>query len=73
MCSNYRGLTLLSFPGPSQGALERGIRRIVDPQFKKQQSGFCPGCGTVDWLYTIRRVLEGAWEFIQSTVELVPG
>lgn len=26
---------------------------------------FCPGCGTLEQLYTLTRVLEGSWEFVR--------
>ncbi|TWW78160.1 R2DM Retrovirus-related Pol polyprotein from type II retrotransposable element [Takifugu flavidus] len=43
---------------------------VVVPLFKKgdrreEQCGFRPGRGTVDQLYTLSRVFEGAWEFAQ--------
>ncbi|KAI3364680.1 hypothetical protein L3Q82_011453 [Scortum barcoo] len=46
--------------------LERRIRPIVDPRIQEEQCGFHrPGRGTLDQLYTLRRVLEGLWEFAQ--------
>ncbi|TWW59217.1 General transcription factor II-I repeat domain-containing protein 2 [Takifugu flavidus] len=66
VCSNYRGITLLSLPGKVySGVLERRVRRIVEPRIQEEQCGFRPERGTVDQLYTISRVLEGAWEFAQ--------
>ena len=66
VCSNYRGITLLSLPGKVySGVLERRVRRIVEPRIQEEQCGFRPGCGTVDQLYTLCRILEGAWEFAQ--------
>ncbi|TWW81820.1 R2 Retrovirus-related Pol polyprotein from type I retrotransposable element [Takifugu flavidus] len=66
VCSNYRGITLLSLPGKVYSAvLERRVRRIVEPRIQEEQCGFRPGCGTLDQLYTLSRVLEGAWEFAQ--------
>ena len=66
MCSNYRGITLLSLPGKVYSeVLERGIRRIVESRIQEVQCGFCPGRGTVDQLYTLSRILEGAWEYTQ--------
>ncbi|TWW77032.1 R2DM Retrovirus-related Pol polyprotein from type II retrotransposable element [Takifugu flavidus] len=66
VCSNYRGITLLSLPGKVySGVLERRFRRIVEPQIQEEQCGFRPGRGTVDQLYTLSRVFEGACEFAQ--------
>ena len=61
VCSNYRGITLLSLPGKVySGVLERRIRRIVKSRIREVQCGFRPGRGTVDQLYTLGRILEGA-------------
>ncbi|KAI3377937.1 hypothetical protein L3Q82_009067 [Scortum barcoo] len=67
VCSNYRGITLLSLPGKVYArVLERRIRPIVDPRIQEEQCGFRPGRGTLDQLYTtLHRVLEGLWEFAQ--------
>ena len=66
VCSNYRGITLLSLPGKVYSrVLERRVRLIVEPRIQEEQCGFRPGRGTMDQLYTLARVLEGAWEFAQ--------
>jgi hypothetical protein len=66
VCSNYRGITLLSLPGKVYSrVLERRIRPIVEPRIQEEQCGFRPGRGTLDQLYTLHRVLEGSWEFAQ--------
>ncbi|KAL0152538.1 hypothetical protein M9458_052261 [Cirrhinus mrigala] len=66
VCSNYRGITLLSLPGKVYTrVLERRIRPIVKPRIQEEQCGFRPGRGTMDQLYTLFRVLEGSWEFAQ--------
>ncbi|XP_028272713.1 uncharacterized protein LOC114443008 [Parambassis ranga] len=66
VCSNYRGITLLSLPGKVYArVLERRIWPIVDPRIQEEQWGFRPGCAILDQLYTLRRVLEGSWEFAQ--------
>ncbi|GAA6083977.1 receptor-type tyrosine-protein phosphatase F-like, partial [Tachysurus ichikawai] len=66
MCSNYRGITLLSLPGKVYArVLERRIRPIVEPRIQEEQCGFRPGRGTLDHLYTLTRLLEGSWEFAQ--------
>nr|XP_054589525.1 RNA-directed DNA polymerase from mobile element jockey isoform X1 [Nothobranchius furzeri] len=66
VCSNYRGITLLSLPGKVYSkVLERRVRSIVESKIEEEQCGFRPGRGTVDQLYTLARVMEGAWEFAQ--------
>ncbi len=61
MCSNYRGITLLSLPGKVYArVLERRIRPIVEPRIQEEQCGFRPGRGTLDQLYTLSKVLEGS-------------
>ncbi len=66
VCSNYRGITLLSLPGKVYArVMERRIRPIVEPRIQEEQCGFRPGRGTQDQLYTLSRVLEGSWEFSQ--------
>jgi len=58
--------TLLSLPGKVySGVLERRIRWLVESRIQEVQCGFRPGRRTVDQLYTLSRVLEGAWEFAQ--------
>ncbi|TWW56354.1 hypothetical protein D4764_08G0003410 [Takifugu flavidus] len=75
VCSNYRGITLLSLPGKVySGVLETRVRRIVEPRIHEEQCGFCPGRGTVDQLYTLSRVFVGALEFAQPVhIEYVSG
>ena len=64
ICSNYRGIKLLSLPGKvCSGVLENRVRWIVEPWIQEEQCGFSPRCITVDQLYTFSMVLEGAWEF----------
>ncbi|KAK3510818.1 hypothetical protein QTP70_022736 [Hemibagrus guttatus] len=66
VCSNYRGITLLSLPGKVYSrVLERRIRPLVEPRIQEEQCGFRPSRGTLDQLYTLHRVLEGSWEFAQ--------
>ncbi|KAK3528654.1 hypothetical protein QTP70_007199 [Hemibagrus guttatus] len=66
VCSNYRGITLLSLPGKVYSrVLERRFRLLVKPWIQEEQCNFRPGCGTLDQLYTLHRVLEGSWEFAQ--------
>ncbi|KAK3505944.1 hypothetical protein QTP70_018870, partial [Hemibagrus guttatus] len=66
VCSNYRGITLLSLPGKVYSrVLERRVRPLVEPRIQEEQCGFRPSRGTLDQLYTLHRVLEGSWEFSQ--------
>ncbi|KAK3557951.1 hypothetical protein QTP86_003867 [Hemibagrus guttatus] len=66
VCSNYRGITLLSLPGKVYSrVLERRVRPLVEPWIQEEQCGFQPSRGTLDQLYTLHRVLEGSWEFAQ--------
>ncbi|KAK3536886.1 hypothetical protein QTP86_027004 [Hemibagrus guttatus] len=66
VCSNYRGITLLSLPGKVYSrVLERRVRLLVEPRIQEDQCGFRPSRGTLDQLYTLHRVLEGSWEFAQ--------
>ena len=54
VCSNYRGITLLSLPWKVYArVLERRIRPIVEPWIQEEQCGFRPGRGTLDQLYTL--------------------
>ncbi|KAK3539329.1 hypothetical protein QTP70_001214 [Hemibagrus guttatus] len=66
VCSNYRGITLLSLPGKVYSrVLERRVRPLVEPRIEKEQCSFQPSRGTLDQLDTLHRVLEGSWEFAQ--------
>ncbi|KAK3508160.1 hypothetical protein QTP70_015359, partial [Hemibagrus guttatus] len=66
VCSNYRGITLLSLPGKVYSrVLERRVRPLVEPRIQEEQCSFRPNRGTLDQLYTLHRVLEGSWEFAQ--------
>ncbi|KAK3557563.1 hypothetical protein QTP70_030496 [Hemibagrus guttatus] len=66
VCSNYRGIKLLSFPGKVYSrVLERRVRPLVEPRIQEEQCGFRPSHGTLDQHYTLHRVLEGSWEFAQ--------
>ena len=55
----------------SSASLVRSIRGywrgrwIVESLIQEEQCGVRPGRGTVDQLYTLSRVLEGAWESAQ--------
>ena len=62
--ANYTGITLLSLPGKVYSkVLERRVRPIVEPQIEEEQCRFLPGRGTTDQLFTLAKILEGAWEY----------
>uniref|UniRef100_A0A3P8RJK0 Reverse transcriptase domain-containing protein n=1 Tax=Astatotilapia calliptera TaxID=8154 RepID=A0A3P8RJK0_ASTCA len=66
VCSNYRGITLLSLSWKVYArVLERRVRPLVEPRRQEEQCGFRPGHGTLDQLFILSRILEGAWEFAQ--------
>ena len=66
VCSNDQGIILLSLPGKVYSrVLESRERLLVEPRIQEEQCGFLPGCGTLDQLYTLVRVLEGVWKFAQ--------
>ncbi|TWW74372.1 R2DM Retrovirus-related Pol polyprotein from type II retrotransposable element [Takifugu flavidus] len=70
VCSNYRGITLLSLPGKVYArVLEKRIRLLVEPLIEEEQCGFRPGHGTTDHLFTLAGVLEGSWEVAQPDLE----
>ncbi|KAK3538840.1 hypothetical protein QTP86_015967 [Hemibagrus guttatus] len=57
VCSNYRGITLLSLPGKVYSTvLERRVRPLVEPRIQEEQCGFRPSRGTLDQLYILHRV-----------------
>ena len=59
-----KAITLLSLPGKVYSkVLEKRIRPIVKPQIEEEKCGFRPGRGTTDKLFTLARILEGAWEY----------
>ena len=72
VCSNYRGITLLSLPRKVYSrVLERSLRPIVEPQLQVEQCGFRPGRGTMDQHFTLAGLLGGHGSLpIQSTCAL---
>ena len=63
---DYREITLLSLPRKVySGVLERRVCRIIKPQIQEEQCGFRLRHGTVEQLYTLSTVLEGAWKLAQ--------
>ena len=60
------GFTFISLPGKVYSrVLENKVHLVIDPWIQEKQCGFHPGRRTLDQLYTLARVLEGAWHFAQ--------
>lgn len=61
VCVNYRGITLLSFPGKVfAGVMEGILQPIVEPRIQEEQCRFHPGSGTVGQLFELLQVTEWA-------------
>ena len=63
-CSNWRGITLLSVPSKILGniLIER-IRKVVDKELRKEQTGFRQGKGTSDQIFILRNIIEQSVEW----------
>ena len=62
-CGNYRGISLLSMAGKifARIVLNRPIANS-EANLPEAQCGFCPGCSTVDMIFTVRQVQEKCLE-----------
>ena len=59
-------ITVCSLPGQVYaGMLEKRVQLTVETQIQEERCKFCPGLGALDQLYTLARILEGAWELAQ--------
>ena len=57
--TNYRGISLLSFPENVHAkCLENRCREIVESQLKNAQCEFCPGRFTMDQIFAFQQVFE---------------
>ncbi|CAH1270907.1 Hypp4507 [Branchiostoma lanceolatum] len=64
VCSNYRGITLLSVPGKVfANVILARLRPLLIRKQRKEQSGFTPGRSTVDRILTLRLLAEKRREF----------
>ena len=64
MCSHYLKITLCSVPRKVYTrVLERRMWLLLEPRIQEEQCGFRPGSVTLDQLYTLVKVWEGALEF----------
>ena len=64
LCSNYRGITLLSVPGKvlNRVILER-LKGPVDRTLRDQQAGFRPGRSCINQITTLRIIVEQSIEW----------
>ncbi len=61
---NYRGITWLHFSREVYSkVLERRVQLLVKPWIEEEQCRFHPGHETIDHLFILATILEGAWEF----------
>ena len=68
VCSNHRGITLLSIPGKlfAMILLER-IRPTFHNHRRSEQAGFTAGRSTTEQCFAIRQIIEKSKEFNKST------
>ena len=58
-CTNYRGISPLSFPGKVFAkCLERKCPETVESKLKVGQSGFHPGRSKTDQIFTVKQIFE---------------
>ena len=63
MC-HLQGYHTLSLPRKVYSkVLERRVWLIVKPRNEEEQCGFRSGRGKTDQIFTLARILEGAWEY----------
>ena len=63
-CKNYRGIALLPQIGKIyERILEQRLRICVEKELGEWQYGFRPGRSTMDLIFTLKIMLEKAWEW----------
>ena len=63
-CSNYRGISLMSHTFKVyERILEKRLREYIEPKLGEWQSGFRPGRGTSDMIFTLKIIFEKSWEW----------
>ena len=64
VCSNHRGITLLSLPGKlfARILLDRAVSHMHAHR-RPQQAGFMPNRSTTDYIFAIRLLIENFREF----------
>ena len=64
VCSNYRGITLLSHVGKIYTRIiEMRLRGYVESKLGESQYGFRPGRSTTDLIFALKMCLEKSWEW----------
>ena len=59
VCSNYRGISLLSVPGKVYTRmLQQRLKQHIESVISEEQAGFRMGRGTIDQLFVIRQLAE---------------
>ena len=63
-CTNYRGISLLGFPGKVYTkCLEKKCQEIVESKLEDGQCGFHLGRSTMDQIFTLKQIFEKSWEY----------
>lgn len=63
MCSNYRGVKLLSLSGKADArVLEKRFHPIVELRIQYEECRYLPGHGTVDQPFILLQFCERSWE-----------
>jgi len=63
VCSNYRGITLLSVTYKIFTSLLRNrLQKITERKMRDYQAGFKTNRSTIDHMYTIRQIMEKNYE-----------
>ena len=69
LCSNYRGISLIVVVAKAFAVLLLWrFQRDRDLRTRPSQSGFRPGRGCVDQIFSLQRTLEQRWAYQQPTV-----
>ena len=66
-CEDYRGISLINHAAKLyERILEKRTRAIIEPQLGEWQHGFRRNRGTTDMIFSIRQLMEKAWEYNQK-------
>ena len=63
-CTNWRGVTLLSVPSKIFcKIIQMRLSGAIDTILRKEQTGFRPGVGCIDHIFTLRNIIEQCIEW----------